>query len=48
MLFNKKGEEEEENLKDFSSKIWQFNGFSKEEPKILKEIPNEIMKKEEK
>ena len=47
ILVNKK-DDEEEILKDFSSKIWEFNEFSKEEPKILKEIPNENIKKEEK
>ena len=39
---------EDEGFKDYSSKIWEFDEFSKEEPKKLKEIPNEEIKKEEK
>ena len=45
-LMNTKGEDEEIS-KESSSKIWQFNEFSKE-PMIIKEIPNETTEKEEK
>ena len=44
----KKDKEEEEKFDDLSSKIWQFDEYSKESPMSLKEAPSNKKNKEEK
>jgi len=44
----KKDKEEEKKYDDLSSKIWQFDEYSKESPVSLKEAPNNKKNKEEK
>ena len=47
-MIRKDGEmENEEDIRDITSKIWQFNEYSKEPPKKLNIIPNNEMREEE-